>query len=292
MTGLVMLGGMLPALAHEAGKKLKVEEKDAQEVEIREIRSENGVLKVRTVGKASTTEKKAACAKCAKCESAGGKKGAAKLELKLAPRHAQFKKLRGELEGAFSEKGVDREKLEKALKQLGGSGDTDLEPKADPREALQGLLGEVLGNPETLKRLGEAAGRPEISGLLGEALKEPGLQGLLQQGLNSPELQKMAEDAMKSGEVQEMMKRFLGGGADFQPEKSKAKPEEKAKAKREKKSREPSKRRRAREKGENKAKAGAEVKEADPRDMEIKALKRELKEQRALLQEILEKLQK
>ena len=391
MTGLVMLGGMAPVLAHETGKKTKASaakkcpvkaeckaqaasSSDAQEVEIREIRSENGVLKVRTRGKASTTDKKAAAAKC-DCEKAGAKNGRARLELKVAPKHAQFEKLRGELKGAFSEKGVDREKLEKALKRIHGSGDlghakvhgfvvgpdgvkhelklgdgvelkkklrkkleegggAERELKGAAREGIQGLLGEVLGNPETLKRLGEAAGRPEIGGLLGEALKDPALQGLLQrglgeskapdflqrglnnpeamkmleQGLNSPELRKMMEEAMKSEQAQEMMKRFLGGGLELEEPKGKTedkpKAERKGKAKGEpkvkgdlrpaersaapaKESKEEKKRRRAQ------AKEGKKKGDAVPsEDAEIRALKKELKEQRALLQEILEQLQK
>lgn len=212
-----------------------------------------------------------------------------------------------------------------ALKVEPGPGLNDLLGNLlkDPK-VLQGL-GEAAGRPELGNLLGDALKDPALQGLLQQGLNNPEAHKRMQEGLNNPDLlkmaegflkdenmQKLAEGFLKDENMQKMMKQFMQGGgaeglgksfrpgqmnpdlekffqqpdeADPKPSKEKTQKDSTPKAKKEsKEERKQRRRQRTKEKREGKDRS-AEQKE-------IEALRKELEEQRALLDKLIKELEK
>lgn len=142
-----------------------------------------------------------------------------------------------------------------------------------PGESAMALLRQVAGSPATPpppaagssepaapELLEQALTDPETRSLLNEGLKDPAVQGLLKRGLEDPETMKLAEDALASEAARGLLGRFLGVPATPAKEADAPAPEP------------------------------AQPAADDPRDAEIRDLKRELREQRLMLERLLERL--
>jgi len=307
MTGLALLGGLVPVLAEEGGKQ-KVEIPNPEPLVKAQGRAffvgPDGVAREFKFGEEKKLE---------------NRYGGVRMELKVAPNQAGVEKLMNELKAAYEEDGLDRKFLKKALAGLRNfdqladaklhgfvvgpdgvrrevvlgnaagmkpekleervkEGGAALELGIEPGPDLVDFIGEVLGDDATPKRPGQGAGDPGVADLLGQAMKDPALKGLLQKGLSDPAAMKLMEQALKDGAARELMRQLLGGQAKPEPPKP-AKP----------KAQEPAKpgAGKSKKEGQPKSAARARAKADEDRDAEVRELKREFKEQRAMLEKIL-----
>lgn len=215
------------------------------------------------------------------------------------------------------------------LKVEPGEGLTDLLGKALSNPETLKSLGEAAGNPNLGNLLGDALKDPAIQGLLQQGLNNPEARKRMQEGLGDPNLlkmaegflkdenmQKLAEGFLKDENMQKMMKQFMqgggpegfgrgfpGGAPDLKKlleEPDKADPATKEKTKRSKNKNKAGdstpKAKNDETREERKERRRQRTKEKRERSLsadqqEIEALRKELTEQRALLEKLLKELE-
>ncbi|MFP6858135.1 MAG: hypothetical protein VCA73_12730 [Roseibacillus sp.] len=315
MTSLAVLGLSLPAIAQEKerpGGDPTVESPDLKVQGRAVLIAPNGTRREFSFGDAPAKKLKKRIAD-----------GGVHLELKLAPDMAALEKFKARIEKHLKTAGLDAALLELALsglKNIDDFGDVqirglavgpdgkaqklefgdDLEAKArkfdrkmqdgggvqlelglKPNASLMQLLNKILQSPAALDLLEQGRQNPEALNLLEQAAKDPKLMDLLAKGAQDPQLMKLLQEGLEDADLSALLAQQLNNGnaekwlellrspSEIQPKSEAAPPEE----------------------DESKARrSDSQEKDQPGRDAEILELRRELAEQRALLNKILGKL--